>query len=206
MQSLYETQVNILNHKQLPFYTVLMDSWYANKKLMLYIHKLGKKFYCPIKKNRLAYVGETNAKFKAVSELEWSDTELKCGKDVQLRFMPAELPLKLFQISVSINRTDYVLTNDTSQSCSDDTQKVCAIRWYIEQFHRELKQLTGVEKCQCRKQRIQRNHIACCILVWGKLKQIANQTHQTVYQIKKGLLREYLIQQLKCPTVAMSSV
>jgi hypothetical protein len=33
------------------------------------------------------------------------------------------------------------------------------------EFHRELKQLTGVEACQCRKARIQRNHIACALLV-----------------------------------------
>ena len=185
---------------------VVMDTWYANKQLMFFIHRLGKKFYCPIAKNRLAYVGEADTKFKPVSELNWNEDELRYGRDIQLRFMPSELPLKLFQITVSKNRTDYVLTNDTSQSCSNDTQKVCAVRWYIEQFHRELKQLTGVEKCQCRKQRIQRNHIACSIMVWVKLKNIANKTNQTVYQIKKGLLKDYLIQQLKEPSIAMAHV
>ena len=95
-------------------------------------------------------------------------------------------------------------TNDASQHCSHDTQNVCAMRWYIEQFHREIKQLTGVEKCECRKQRIQRNHIACALLVWVKMKQIAYKTKVTVYQIKKGLLRNYLIQELKSPSVLMS--
>ncbi|MDG7050682.1 MAG: transposase [Nitrososphaerota archaeon] len=106
-------------------------------------------------------------------------------------------------VPVSTNRTDHVVTNDKSQLCSDDTRKVCAIRWLIEQFHRELKQLTGLEFCQCRKQRIQRNHIACAVLVWIRLKQIAYKTGETVYQIKKGLLRNYLIEQLKNPTVSM---
>jgi hypothetical protein len=77
------------------------------------------------------------------------------------------------------------------------------MRWYIEQFHREIKQLTGVEKCECRKQRIQRNHIACALLVWVKMKQIAYKTKETVYQIKRGLLRNYLIQELKSPSVLM---
>ena len=40
---------------------------------------------------------------------------------------------------------------------------------------------------ECRKQRIQRNHIACAMLVWARLKQLAYQTGETVYQIKKGL-------------------
>ena len=41
--------------------------------------------------------------------------------------------------------------------------------WRIEQVHRELKQTTGIERCQCRKGQSQRNHIACCILVWHRL-------------------------------------
>ena len=63
----------------------------------------------------------------------------------------------------------------------------------IEQFHRELKQLTGVESCQCRLARIQRNHINCAMLVGIKLKDLAYKTGQTVYQLKYGLLSNYLI-------------
>jgi hypothetical protein len=40
-----------------------------------------------------------------------------------------------------------------------DAQKESAVRWQIEQMHRELKQLVGTEKCQCRKARSQRNHL-----------------------------------------------
>ena len=54
--------------------------------------------------------------------------------------------------------------------------------------NKSLKQLTGVESCQCRKGRIQRNHIACAILVWLRLKDLARYTDQTIYQIKHGLL------------------
>jgi hypothetical protein len=63
--------------------------------------------------------------------------------------------------------------------------------------------LTGIESCQCRKARIQRNHIACAILVWLRLKDIAYKTGQTIYQIKYGLLSDYLIQQLKRPDISM---
>jgi hypothetical protein len=37
--------------KQLPFAIVLMDSWYAAKKLMAAIEGLGKVYYCPLKTN-----------------------------------------------------------------------------------------------------------------------------------------------------------
>ncbi len=77
---------------------------------------------------------------------------------------------------------------------------VCKIRWKIEEFHREIKQLTGIESCQCRKvmpparyrERLQRNHIACAMLVWLRLKNLAYKTGQTVYQIKHNLLSNYL--------------
>ena len=44
---------SIIEHKQLPFQTVLMDSWYATKTLMQLIDSLGKYYYCSLKKNRL---------------------------------------------------------------------------------------------------------------------------------------------------------
>ena len=81
---------------------------------------------------------------------------------------------------------------------------MCGLRWKIEQFHRELKQVTGLEKCQCRKGRIQRNYPDASGLVWVRLKHIAYETGKTVYQIKQGLLDDYLIQQLKNPTIKMA--
>ena len=79
-------------------------------------------------------------------------------------------------------------------------------KWKIEEFHREEKQLTGIESCQCRKGRIQRNHINCAILVWVKLKQIAYSTQKTVYEIKHSLLSNYLKKELKSPSIIMSFV
>ncbi len=189
--------------KKIQFKTVLVDTWYASNKFMLFVHDLDKLFYCPLKHNRLARSQGSKEHYKPITEIEITESELNLGKNIRLRGMPAGFPMKLFRVPVSTNRTDYVVTNDTSQNCGDDTQKVCAMRWHIEQFHRELKQLTGVEKCECRKQRIQRNHIACAMLVWVRLKTIAYKTKTTVYQIKKNLLRDYLTNELKSPTVNM---
>ena len=77
------------------------------------------------------------------------------------------------------------------------------MRWKIEQFHREIKQRTGIEQNQCRKARIQRNHIACAMLEWIRLTELARKTKQTVYRIKHRLLDDYLCQQLKNPAVTM---
>ncbi len=111
--------------------------------------------------------------------------------------------MKLFRVTISTDRTDYVVTNDLSQSSTDVVQQVFKIRWKIEEFHREIKQLTGIESCQCRKARLQRNHIGCAMLVWLRLKNLAYQTGQTIYKIKHNLLSNYLIQQLKRPDIQM---
>ena len=89
--------------------------------------------------------------------------------------------MKLFRVAVSTNRTDYVATKDLSQSSTNVVQEVCKIRWKIEEFNREIKQISGIKSCQCRKARLQRNHIACAMLVWIRLKNLAYQTGQTVY-------------------------
>jgi hypothetical protein len=112
--------------------------------------------------------------------------------------------VKLFQVVLSIKRTDYVVNNYTAQDDTQAVKEMCRFRWKIEQFHRETKQLTGLEGCQCRKARIVRNHIACAILVWVHLKQVANETKKTVYHLKHGLLSDYLRQQLKSPAIQMT--
>ena len=44
---------NVLHNKQLSFRTVLMDSWYATRDIIMMIEEMGKIYYCPLKINRL---------------------------------------------------------------------------------------------------------------------------------------------------------
>ncbi len=78
------------------------------------------------------------------------------------------------------------------------------MRWKIEQLHREVKQTTGIEKCQCRKERAQRNHVGCAMLVWVRLKSLAEQAGTTVYALKRDLLSDYMVEQLRNPSIRMS--
>ena len=110
--------------------------------------------------------------------------------------------MKVFRVA-SNKRTDYVVTNDLSQSDASVAEAACAWRWKIEQFHRETQQLTGLENCQCRLPRIVRNHIACAFLVWVRLMRQAQETGQTLYQVKHGMFAEYLRQELKTPSIKM---
>ena len=194
----------VIHAKQLPFRCVLMDTWYATRQFMLHIERQGKFYYCPIQDNRQVYEGAvTPVNYQRADSLAWTEEEKAHGKQVHVKDFPKGHRLQLFRLVVSTDRTDYVVTNDMTQDSTDETQQVCAIRWKIERLHREVKQTTGLERCQCRTSRIQRNHIACAMLVWCRFKELAYATGRTVYQIKFGQLSDYLIQQLKSPSVKM---
>jgi len=138
-----------------------------------------------------------------VDELEWSEPEKQHGKIVKIKGFTKEHKVKLFRVVLSAQRTDYVVTNDLTQNETQAVQEVCSLRWKIEEFHRETKQVTGLEKCQCRKARIVRNHIGCAILVWVRLKQVAQETRRTIYRVKDDLFSDYLRQHLRSPSVRM---
>lgn len=152
---------------------------------------LGKLYYCPLKTNRLVDDSGGSELYKRIVKLNWTATEAQIGKLIKVRGFPKDKKVKLFRVIVSTDSlAEYVVTNDLAQDSTDDTQKVCAVRWKIEQFHREVKQTTGIESCQCRKARIQRNHIACALLVWTWLKQVAGgQYNDDLRSSKQGCCR-----------------
>ncbi len=199
-----EMLLNLHYQKQLPYRAVLMDTWYATKDLMLLIERLQKYYYCPLKDNRQVDDSGGLHPYQRVDTLTWSQAELQHGKRLKIKGFPKDHKVQCFRVEVSTHRTDWIVTNDPAADTTEATQQVCGFRWRIEQLHREGKQVTGLERCQCRKARIQRNHIACAFLVWVRLKEVATQTGQTIYQLKHGLLDDYLRQQLKNPSIKMS--
>jgi len=169
-------------------------------------HKL---FICSIKSNRLFSPDVTERHGlhvrKPVKDLDWekprADGSLPSlvGFHGRLKGLPKKRLLKLFRIVVSTDKTEYIVTNDVAINSADDAQKESAIRWKIEEFHRELKQLTGIERCQARKNRSQRNHIVMAMLAWLQLKVTAWATDKTIYQVKQDPLKEFVTEQWRHP-------
>jgi Transposase DDE domain len=205
--------------------TALMDSWYATTQMMTRLHQAGKLFYCPLKHNRLVDESKGQQPYQAVETLVWSEGEDRQGKVVKVKGFAKTFYLKLFRVIVSTDKTDFfqvlksastslqiltrilvpeIVTNDLTQDDTEATQQESSHRWKIEQFHREAKQLTGLEHCQCRLNRSQRNHICASLLVWSCLSDLAHQTQQTLYSLKHGLLADYLKQQLRQPSLTFS--
>ncbi len=111
----------LVYQKVMPFDTVLMDTWYAVRNLMLYIDSLNKIYFCPLKTNRLVDDSFGNEKYKNIESLSWSSEDLECGKIIKIKGFPAEKKVKLFRVTISTDRTDYVATNDIFQSSMDVT-------------------------------------------------------------------------------------
>lgn len=191
-------------HKNLSFSSVLMDSWYAVTDIFKQIEALKKYYYCPIKHNRLVNDSGGQVPHTNVEKLLWNHHEQEYGKVIHLKTMPKGHCMKLFRLVLSSKRTDYIVTNDMTQHTTSAVKIIVGIRWKIEQVFRETKQLTGIERCQARKERIQRNHIGCALMVWGFLKNIAYQTQQTMYRLKHGLLDAYIKAQLNNPDIVFS--
>lgn len=90
---------------------------------------------------------------------------------------------------------DYLVTNETTRS-SPVIRAASDRRWKIEELHRGEKQTVGLEKCQSRMQRAQRNHILCSHLAF-----LATEKHrlehgcswaESQFQIIADALRLYL--------------
>lgn len=204
LEHLRDLLINGVYQKKLDFWAVLMDTWYATKEILLQIEKLGKIYYCPLKANRQVDDSGGTPPYQRIDSLGWTESEQPHGKMIKIKGFPAEHKVKVFRVALSTKRTDYLVTNQIiAQDHAEVVQKVCGFRWKVEPFHRETKQLTGLEGNPCRKARIIRNHIGCAILVWVCLKQVAAETQRTLYRVKHDRLDDYLCQQLKSPAVRM---
>lgn len=185
--------------KEIKAQIILFDTWYAASENLKFIHKLDKIFVTTLKDNRLVSLSKEQG-YIHLQQIEWTNEQLQYGITVKLKEIPFKV--QLFKVVATNGDIEWVITNRAPGSI--DTQVVQnenKVRWFIEQLHRELKQLTGIERCQCRKQRAQRNHFACCYHAWFALKVIAKKLGKTLYQVKHNLWSDYLRNELRNPRI-----
>jgi len=70
-------------------------------------------------------------------------------------------------------------------------------RWEIEVYHRELKQTCGLEHCQARTSRAQRNHTVLSVLSWIKQADVRRQHHVSFYQQQWDIVKSAIAMQLR---------
>lgn len=177
---------------------VLFDSWYASVDNLKTIHRMGMEFVTTLKENRLISLSKEGG-YIHVQEIKWNSEQLHYGIKIKLQEVPFHV--QLFKLVAPDGDIDWVITNCPEKISADLIQKENTVRWDIETMHRELKQLTGIEKCQARKARSQRNHISHCYQAWFALKKKAEEMGETVYALHNGLFSNYLKIVLKQPII-----
>ena len=194
-----EMLINAIADKQLKAKRVLFDSWYASWQNLKLVNSLKLHFFTTLKNNRLVSLTKEDG-WIHLEDIDWNAEQLKSGIVIKLKKVPFKV--KLFKLVAKNGDIDWVITNDLGDTLTIEVVKEKNdLRWKVEQFHRELKQLTGSEKCQCRKARSQRNHMACCYLAWLSLKVYATHIKSTLYQARESLFSGYLINELFSPRI-----
>jgi hypothetical protein len=188
-----------ISDKQLEARTVLFDSWYASAANLKLVHRAGRSFYTTLKANRLVSL-DTATGYVHLSDIDWTPERLKHGVMVRLQKVPFNV--RLFKLVATNGDIDWLITNELDSTLTTQAaQDANDVRWQVEELHRGLKQLTGTERCQCRKARSQRSHLACCYHAWLSLKVHANRLGKTLYQVHTDLFRDYLRAELANPHV-----
>jgi hypothetical protein len=185
--------------KQIKARKIAFDSWYAGFENLKLIHRSGWIFFTTLKNNRKVCLAKETG-YQDLEELEWDAETIRNGQKVRLQKVP--FAVRLFKLVATNGDIEWAITNDFSSNCTRlRVIESLQVRWQVEEFHREFKQLTGSEKCQCRKARSQRNHLASCYSAWVAIKMKAKKVRKTVYQVKNGLYENYLKAELKNPTI-----
>ena len=183
---------------------ILFDNWYASVENLKYIHRQHRIFVTALKSNRKVSLSKAE-KYVHLENIDWTPERLRSGVTIHLKDVP--FPVQLFKLVAQNSDIEWVITNEVPQSSltADVLRARCDIRWQVEQFHREVKQLVGTEKCQCRSARAQRNHIACAYQAWVAICVYARAHGVTLYAAVQGLLNAYLRRELRQPTIRVLS-
>jgi DDE superfamily endonuclease len=186
-------------NKMLPTNTILFDSWYASVANLRLIHFEGWTFFTTLKSNRKVSLSKETG-YVNLQDLVWSTEAMRDGMVIKLKNVP--FLVKLFLIAHKDGSREYVITNYLGEDLLvEHVENTKAIGLQIGEFHRSFKQLTGSEKCQCRKAKSQRNHFACCYHAWVSLKKQAKLLQLTIYQVRNNIFENFLKEQLINPTV-----
>jgi putative transposase len=177
-------------HRGITPSVVVFDHWYGSVKNFKFLSKNKLTWVTTLGGNRIVDYGEHIAD-KEISE---------DGLVVHLR---AYGFIKVFKIfSQAKGGVEYVATNKLEMTRTD-IKTVAAQRWKIEEYHRGLKQTTGIEKCQSRTQRPQRNHIFCSIISFIGLELQRRKTGVSWYRAKQQIIQHAMRQYMLKPTISL---
>lgn len=162
---------------------IVMDAWYSSLNNLKHMRDLGWVWVAGLRKNRVVNREEKLGDMKIPDE----------GIRLHLRGYGW---IRVFRFVATNGRTDYFGTN-MENSTRKDVERLVKIRWSVEVYHRELKQTCGLERCQSRTGRSQRNHIGLSVLSWIRKATRRSVTNLSMYQQQWNIIKHSVAQSLK---------
>jgi len=144
-----------------PLY-VLFDTWYSSIENLKFIRSLKLKFICSVACNRKVSV--TKGAYISVQDLQLTKKQVM---KVWLKEFGFVLVCKIVAADGS---ETHLVTNDLALTNHHDFTGHFDQRWDIEEFHRGIKQTTGIEKCYSTKAQSQKTHIFAAFRAFVKLE------------------------------------
>src|SRR5262249_25011226 len=136
------------------------DSWFSSLENLKLIRSLDWTWLCRLKSNRLVRVD--HGKPQAISTVEIAEQ----GREVHL---PGYGSIRIFRVVARNGDTAHRATCDRELHALTRL-KYADSSWRIEEYHRGIKQFCGVEGCQARRARAQRNHIGFSLRAFLRLE------------------------------------
>lgn len=165
---------------------VVFDSWYSGLDNLKLVRTLGWRWLTRLKSNRNVNPDRTG--LRPIREV----VVPAAGAVVHLEGYGL---IKVFRIVAKDGDTEYWATNDLQM---DELQRLTLAEhsWRIEEFHRGLKQVTMIERCQARSAGAQRNHIGLALRAFLRLESWCFRTGicwlQAKWDITRDAVRAYL--------------
>lgn len=132
---------------------VVFGGWYSSPENLTLIRTCGWVWLTRLKSNRLVNLNQQGTQALSETAVRATGTEV---------WLPGFELVKVFGIATPDGGIAYWATNDLSMTDLSRLQ-FAEFSWAIEHYHRGLKPCTGVERCQCRTARAQRNHIGLAL-------------------------------------------
>ena len=172
---------------------VLFDGRSASVANLKRVRGFGWVFVTRLPSDRKVRIDHGPAVAVSAQPIEASGTEV---------WLPEFGLVRVFRVVAPNGDTTHWATNHLGMA--EDTRRMFAeLSWGIEEYHRGLKQFTGVERCQARAARSQRNHIGCALRAFVRLEYHRFTTGVSWFAAKMGIIREAVRKYLANPVFVL---
>jgi DDE superfamily endonuclease len=171
---------------------VLFDSWYASLENLKQVRDFGWLWLTRFKGNRkVSHDGRAGTL-----------DEVALGGAGKVLHLTGYGWVRVFRFDAPDGDTEYWATNDLEMD--EGTRLMNAeLGFAIENYHRDLKQNCGVEKCQARSERAQRNHIGMAIRAFLRLEWHHFTTGISGFLAKTDIIIEAMRRYLAAPSIRL---